>query len=233
MSRSLKLYRLQQTDEQLDMAYHRQNQIDDILNDNLLIDLAEQNVEKTDKYLHTARQNLKEAEWNVQAQRKKIKQTETKLYSGKVTNPKELQDLQKESQALKRYLDSLEDHQLQAMLELDDAEEANQEAQKKLEDIQSIQNKQRTELSAEKTELQKRIYQLKEERELTLRSIPSEDLQLYNHLRDKRGGVAVTKVLNKACAACGSTLTASTYQGARMSNSINCCDSCGRILYAA
>jgi predicted nucleic acid-binding Zn-ribbon protein len=215
------------------MAYQRQNQIDEILNDNVLIERAEQDVEKTEMHLHKAIKNLKEAEWNVQTQRKKIKQTETKLYSGSVTNPKELQDLQKESNALRRYLDTLEDHQLKAMLELDDAEEANREAHDKLEEIQIKLNKKRTALFSEKNELQKRIYQLKEEREITLSSIPSDDIQLYNQLRDRRGGVAVTKVSNRACAACGSTLTASTYQGARMSTSINCCDSCGRILYAA
>ncbi|MGD2159099.1 MAG: hypothetical protein PVG32_19635, partial [Anaerolineales bacterium] len=114
MSRSLKLYRLQQIDEQLDTAFHRLKRIDEILNDNNFLEQAEKKSKETEKLLHKVRQNLKEAEWNVQAQRKKIKQTEDKLYSGKVTNPKELQDLQKESLSLNRYLDTLEDHQLQA-----------------------------------------------------------------------------------------------------------------------
>ncbi|MFN2235225.1 MAG: C4-type zinc ribbon domain-containing protein [Anaerolineales bacterium] len=47
-----------------------------------------------------------------------------------------------------------------------------------------------------------------------------------------RAGVAVAKVEDRACKACGSTLTASLNQAARSPSQIVFCDSCGRILYA-
>ena len=49
---------------------------------------------------------------------------EKRLYSGTVTNTKELQDLQDEGVALKRRIVALEDRQLEAMIAQEDAETA-------------------------------------------------------------------------------------------------------------
>ena len=74
---------------------------------------------------------------NVNKQKVKIEQSEASLYSGNVTNPKELQDLQNEAAALKRYLVTLEDRQLEAMLEVETAEQSKQAALDKLEGVKA------------------------------------------------------------------------------------------------
>jgi len=233
MSLALKLYRLQQIDQKIQENQTRIQNIDHILEDNLLVRQAEQDVEEREKILHRAKQKLREAEWNVQAQRNKIDQTETKLYSGKVNNPKELQDLQNELAALKRYLSVLEDRQLEAMLSLDEVEKDYQKAQNNMRKVLENFDEQRIILTAERSDLIQDLRHLEEERRAASSTIPTEDLTLYEELRTQKLGVSVAKVNNRACTACGSTLTAASYQAARSPSKLTRCDSCGRILYAA
>ncbi len=73
--------------------------------------------EKADDRLRAAEHTLKLAEREVENQLIKIEQTQSDLYGGKSHSPKELQDLQNELAALKRYLIILEDRQIDAMQE--------------------------------------------------------------------------------------------------------------------
>jgi predicted nucleic acid-binding Zn-ribbon protein len=70
---------------------------------------AKKRAAESDSSLNLAQNTLKHAEAEVGRQKVKIEQSESNLYSGNVKNPKELQDLQNEIAALKRYLITLED----------------------------------------------------------------------------------------------------------------------------
>ena len=130
MSRPKNIYHLQSIDSQLDQARGRLKEIEKILSENANLRKANTLAKKAEKNLETAQKEQRQAEGKVQEQRIKIEQTEATLYSGSVKNPKELQDLQNEVEALKRFLDVLEERQLVAMLASDEATDKNQEAQK-------------------------------------------------------------------------------------------------------
>jgi predicted nucleic acid-binding Zn-ribbon protein len=132
---------------------------------------------------------------------------------------------------LRRYLSTLEDRQLEAMISVDDAEKAHQAAIDKLEEIKRERAGQNAALLEEQSNLQKEVARLEVERQAASASIPPDDLHLYEQLREQRRGVAVAKVTDNACAACGSTLSAALLQAARSPNQLTRCDSCGRILY--
>ena len=232
MSQSFKLFRLQQIDTQLDATQLRLDEIELILNDNQSVNEAQIGLETAKDILNHARIDLRRAEGNVQTQTLKIEQTEASLYSGKVQNPKELQDLQNESAALKRYLVVLEERLLEAMLVEEGAQEAARLAENNLAQVKSQVGGQHHQLTDEREILQKDMLRLSGEREAALKTIPAEDLNLYSRLRTQRGGIAVAKVSDKSCSACGSTLSTSLLYAARSPNQINCCDLCGRILYA-
>ena len=122
MSQLSTLYRLQQIDSQLDQANNRLQEIQVALNEDAALKQAQQNHAAAEARLNDERQKLRRAEENVQEQKIKIELNESTLYGGKVHNPKELQDLQKEVAALKKYLGVLEDRQLEAMLVVEEAE---------------------------------------------------------------------------------------------------------------
>jgi predicted nucleic acid-binding Zn-ribbon protein len=121
MSSPFKLYRLQQTDSQIDRRATRVAEIEVALKDDEALMRGTRTVQIAEQELKDFRKALQRAEDNVSGQRVKIEQSEATLYGGKVKNPKELQDLQNEAAALKRYLGGLEDRLLEAMLAEEEA----------------------------------------------------------------------------------------------------------------
>ena len=231
MSLSFKLYRLQQIDSQLDRARARLREIDTALSEDQAIRQAKARLQEAEEELRSKRKLLRQAEDAVQEQRLKIEQTEATLYSGRVRNPKELQDMQNEAAALKRYRIVLEDRQLEAMIAVEEMEAVQKTASSDLETVVSQFAKQHSALTQEQTVLLNDIERIENERKATVSSIPDDPLKLYEQLRQQRRGIAVAKVTDKACSACGSTLNAVLLNAARSPNQISRCDICGRILY--
>jgi len=231
MSQPFKLFRLQQLDSQIDRSKARLVEIETILSQDEHLRLAKEEAAQAAQALDQARKDLRGAEELVQQQRIKIEQTEAALYGGKVRNPKELQDLQNESAALKRYRSVLEDRQLEAMLTEEEAQAASRAAATKYDKVQAETLLRNQELLNEQTRLLQEISHADQERQAAAATIPAGDLSLYENLRIQRRGIAVSKITNKACSACGTTLNAALLDAARSPNQLSRCDMCGRILY--
>lgn len=232
MSRSSDLYSLQLIDSQLDRNQERLREIGEVLSDHTKIRKAEAILKAKTEALEATQKSLRQAEENVKAQRLKIKHADAKLYSGKIRNPKELQDLQDESLALKRYLSVLEDRQLEFMLELDDKKEQFRKAQETHELMVDNYRKISIDLNSEKDKIASSISELNIRKNSLHTQISEDDLKIYLQIRKQRNGVAVSKVEGRACSSCGATLTAALHQAARSPNQITRCDSCGRILFS-
>jgi predicted nucleic acid-binding Zn-ribbon protein len=231
MSESFKLHRLQQVDTHLDQIHTRLRAIETLLSDETSIKTAQTKFEAASKVHEDARRAVKKAEENVSSNKVKLEQTEAALYGGKVRNPKELQDLQNEAEALKRYRSILDDRLLEAMIAQEDAEVVFSAASNELEATQAQFSEQNKALSLEKAELTNDLNRLEGEREAASRSILPADLSMYEQLRKQRRGVAVATVADNTCAACGSTLSAAQLHAAKSPNQLTRCETCGRILY--
>ncbi len=231
MSQSSNLYRLQQIDSPIDQARTRIREIETTLNNNEALQQAQALVDSADRSLEECRKLLRKAEETVQDQRVKISQSESVLYGGKVRNPKELQDLQNEVGALKRYVIVLEDRQLEAMLALEAAEQAHKEAVEAFDKTKAVISEQQAGLRGELTQLKKNLERLVIERQVAASTVNPADIGLYEQLRQTRRGVAVAKVSSQACGACGSLLTPALVQAVNSTNQLVRCTSCGRILY--
>jgi hypothetical protein len=231
MSRPFKLYRLQQIDSQLDWIHNRIQEIDHLLKEDSALQEAIAHAELSDQALQKARKEMRRAEDEVRQQRLKIEQSESSLYGGKIRNPKELKDLENEVASLKRYLSVLEDRQLEAMLAEEEAAERQKQSAAELEVTRQKHSQRSNELMQERERILKDASRLEDERNAALTSISADDLALYTQLRKTRRGVAVAKVADRACSACGSTLNAALLSAAHSPNQINHCEVCGRILY--
>ena len=232
MSAALGIFRLQQVDSRMDEIRARLDEIRQILENDEEVRQTKAEVEEVNSVHQGTLKTLKRAEAEVEQQKIKIQQSESHLYSGSVKNPKELQDLQNEVASLKRYLETLEDRQLEAMLEEEDAEQAHQASLDKLAKIKSRLEKKYKNLTDEQTTLNKDMERLEAERQAALSPLEADLLATYNDLRKQRKGLAVAEVSEGACAACGTTLTAAQHQSARSSAQIFNCPTCGRILFS-
>lgn len=232
MSASLGLYRLQQVDRQIDRARAQLDTIRKTLENDTELQQALKRVTTAQTDNHHASHSLKNAEAEVDAQKIKIEHAESSLYGGRVQNPKELQDLQKEVASLKKYLVTLEERQLEAMVKAESTENDLQSVKTELEKIQARLGNEHKNLIADQTSISIELEQLAEEREAALGPIESNLLQAYEDLRQQKRGVAVTEISDNACSSCGTTVNAALQQNARSQKQLAYCSSCGRILYA-
>jgi predicted nucleic acid-binding Zn-ribbon protein len=233
MSQSSNLYRLQQIDSQLDLAQTRLQEIETALRENTALQRALEDHRAAEENLKGEQQTLYHAEVAVGDQRIKIEQSESMLYSGKVKNPKELQDLQNEVAALKRHLTVLEDRQLESMLTVEEAESTLKNASIVLDDTRARSSENQSRLRGEQSSLVVQVQRLEIERQAAASAIQPQDIDLYEQLRKQRRGVAITRIADKTCSACGTTLTPALIQSAHSPNQLTRCPSCSRILYPA
>jgi predicted nucleic acid-binding Zn-ribbon protein len=232
MSAALGIYRLQLVDSRMDEIHARLEEICRILENDQELRQAKEQVAESEANHKLSLHKLKQAETETEKQKVKIEQTEASLYSGNVKNPKELQDLQNESASLKRHLETLEERQLEAMLEEEVAELAKHEDGGHLEKVQARLANQNIKLTTEQDDLKKELQRLESERQAALAPLDKGLLSAYEDLRRQRRGVAVIEVSEGACAACGTTLTPAQRQSARSATQIFNCPTCGRILFA-
>jgi uncharacterized protein len=232
MSAALGLYRLQQVDSQIDQIQSRLKVIQQTLENDVELRAATEQLAASEQKHKEAEKALKQSEAEVTKQSIKIQQTESSLYGGHVHNPKELQDLEKELASLKRHLQTLEERQLEAMLDAESAEEEWQHAKAQLEHVQSRLGQQNGDLIQESALLHKDIDRLNSEHQAVISDIAPNTMNIYKQLRQQRRGIAVATVSDSSCAACGTTLTPSQQQSARSTSQLFYCPSCGRILYA-
>ena len=232
MSAALGLFRLQQVDTRISQIEARLRKIQETLDNDSELQAAMQQLKSAEQQEHRIDQERRAAEEGARDQRIKIQQAEASLYGGKVQNPKELRDLEADAASLKKHLAVIEDQELEAMVQLETAEATVEAARSELESVRSRLGQSNVHLLDEQASLSRQLADFQTERAAAVQAVDTSKLQTYETLRQERRGVAVAEIIDNACAACGTTLTAALQQTARHSAGLVLCPSCGRILYA-
>jgi predicted nucleic acid-binding Zn-ribbon protein len=231
MSRSSSLYRLQGVDLALDRAKAALQEIHDKLEDQSEIQRLQEDLARAEAELKAARTAHKNDDHASATHLSKIEETDKKLYGGMIKNPKELEDLQQESESLKRHLVTLEDRLLESMVALEEAEFAHGEASQAMADAEQDRAQLEEELGEERTRQVAEVERLETEREACLASVTGDDLTLYEKLRDAKGGKVVSLMEDGCCSACGMSIPPAKQQALRGISDLLICTQCGRILY--
>lgn len=231
MARLSNLHRLSQTDEKLRQRRERLEEIDRILAQNQRVKAAEQELQEAKNQYVAIKSQTGEAEQTVSSQRAKIEKTDKSLYSGSVTNPKELEELQMEAESLRRYMDTLEDRLLEAMVELEETEATFEAAKNNLERTRSEVAAEQEELSRERAQLTSEVERLETEREAAVANVADPEMNAYQDVLSKVGRLAVAVLESGNCGVCGMAIPASKQQAVRGGDEVIRCGQCGRILY--
>lgn len=231
MSSAANLFKVQRIDTELDAHRRRLAEIDALLASDADVTRARAQLESTESALGAARRAHGLIRDEIDQVAAKRKNSETRLYSGAIKNPKELQDLQHEVEALGRRIEQLEEHELEALIELEDTEQAEATARANFEAATARWNAAQADLLEEKARREKETARLGDEREAAIIPVRATDREVYERLRAAKGGTAVTRVEEGTCSACGVAPSASRIQQARNSGELIRCGNCGRILY--
>lgn len=157
---------------------------------------------------------------------------DAKLYGGTVTSAGELQDLQKEIDALSRRISVLEDDEIEIMERVEPVEADLVELQASADQRRAALADAELRLTAAEAEVLSEIDAETAARAAATAPVPAELLAEYTSLRGGRGGIGVARLTGTQCGACHLTLSA--MEAARMrkltDGEVGHCDECGRIL---
>ncbi|MDQ1515437.1 MAG: uncharacterized protein QOE80_1267 [Actinomycetota bacterium] len=162
----------------------------------------------------------------------KAKAVDTKMYSGTVSSPKELQAMQADIDQLRRHAGELEDEELEVLVrrEVLDGEVAELEAAQaavvaEMETLLAAIASQEGEIDAE-------LAVEEEARAALAPGIPEATLRLYEQIRTANRGVGAARLVGMNCQACHLSLPATEVDRIRHlpADTLVRCEHCGAIL---
>jgi predicted nucleic acid-binding Zn-ribbon protein len=230
MTNAADLFALQDTDLALDAAKARLAEIEEGLTESQELIDARTLVDEKQQRLDELKSRQSDEEATVEDIRAKADSVDKKLYSGTVTNAKELGDLHADFKMLNNQASQAEDKLLTTLVEIDEAEAELTAARSAFTEVNSRWEEEQSRLRAEKAEVEPEISRLESERSEAAAGLDARALSLYNLLRERRGGTAVAKVERGMCGGCRISLPSAALTKARSSNDLTQCVSCERIL---
>lgn len=161
----------------------------------------------------------------------KLKRIDKELYGGKVTSPREVENLQKEIAAIKRQKDSNDDRLLALMDELPPAQEAAGKIEAKIADAKKRLAMKKKLAIEEKSALEQEFAKLTAARPEAAKIIPPTLMPRYETARQRGNGVGMVEVRKpNTCGGCG-TLLPERAIAMLKDDRVATCDSCHRMLY--
>ena len=227
-----KLLALQSTDLEIDKLA-KQNKIlpERQKKADLLAELERQESKKKqfEQKLKVSQLEQDKAEGEVKMLETKISKETERLYSGKVTNPKELSSIQQEIQALSTKKEDLETKLLAVMEEVSDEEKMKAHFDSKIvtlsKEIAILENS----IKNKSERINKELSTLKIQRNNQAATVDKDLIKEYENIRSRHQGIGIVKLVDGVCQACFVELPAVEIDKMRPSKK-NYCPFCGRLI---
>jgi len=160
----------------------------------------------------------------------KIQREESRLFSGAVSNPRELKALQSEVAMLRRNRGAAEDALLEVMVSRDTADSTlsslESERDEKLAGAEELGRTVASLIGAIDSELEGH----EKARAEAAPAIPADLLELYERLRSTKGGVGAAALEGGTCQGCHTTLPSREVERMKHEGGLQRCENCRRIL---
>jgi predicted nucleic acid-binding Zn-ribbon protein len=223
------LYHLQCIDLEIDAAERASARAEAKLNENEELRQAKARLDKAQAELNALLKKQKDNDNVITDITAKITVTNESLYSGRVSNPKELASLQHELDSLIKQRSPLEDNALALMEKIEKVQTQLNELGDELKTIESRLCEEHKVLHKQIDELKIKLAELHEKRSQALAAIPNEEVSFYSDIKTRRG-TAVARVDRWTCGSCRIVLSSAELQRARGGRIVQC-SSCSRILF--
>jgi predicted nucleic acid-binding Zn-ribbon protein len=230
MTRVSALWRLQTIDLERDEKTARSGQIEQLLAGDPQLVAARSAHDAEQKRLGDLRATLTSRELEAQTLDAKIKVIESRLSSGRVTNPKELDSLEKDRQQHLRQRSDLDGQLLELMDAIERAQKSVNETNAALRKTETTRAGDEEKLTRERESLATRFAELDRLRDTARLAIDAAALTTYDRLRPAKGSRALALLKNDACNACGVLIPSALLSRIDEAEDLVFCTSCGRIL---
>jgi predicted nucleic acid-binding Zn-ribbon protein len=225
------LFQLQQLDLEMDrLVAEQQALLTTLQSTSLLKKLrAEENIAQ--QQLSSGLQAQKDAEWALADLEQRLKQQEQRLYSGSVTNAKELSALQQEVQNLRAQQARQEEKALEMMEAAEALREVAEQKALAIKEAEAAWELKNAAGVARRDQLEQKLQELRGKRTAWTTTLDSELVKRYEGMRKTKQGRVVSKIEQNSCQWCRVILTPSELQRVRISSELQTCSNCGRILF--
>jgi uncharacterized protein len=235
MSRWDDLLAVQEHDTTIDQLVHRQRTLPARAElEGAMAELAK--VGKRVTEVEAARHELARAQQRLEDEittiSTKAQHHDAALYSGTVTNPRELQAMQDEIAALKRRIGQLEDQELEVMEQIEplDADLVQLAGQQATLDERSTEL--RGSIAEDEVSIDEQLATVRAERDALAAGVEPDLLTEYDQLRLRPGGIAIARLVGGHCGGCHLALSAMEVDRIKHlpPDEPARCDECGRLL---
>lgn len=224
------LYAIQGLELAVDEARQRLQEIDEALSNDALIASSQATLITAEATLHEVNAQAKNLELELSGLVQKIQEVDALVYSGKIKNPKELQERNDEVESLRRRQTNLEAQLAEAQNIQSTAQQDHTAAQLVLEQVLANRDIDQTELIEEREQLNRQIDTILRKRKAKVQEVPKETFEHYRNLRKRKRGQAIALLRGDSCTACGIEQPSSDVQRILQGNEMIYCIGCGRIL---
>ena len=226
------LYQLQKLDISLSSIKLQISAIKSKINDRSYVQSVTMELDLANRNLNEQLVESNAIEAKLSDKRIKLSQSESSLYSGKIQNPKELQDLQTEISSLLKGILNLEDSQIDYWEKIEALTIVKNQVNDKLDKVKAEDSLALERMESEISQLLVEQERLLLEKKGVISQVSPAFLAIYDKLIVIKNGIAVSEIVDECCGSCGTTLTPSDCQHAKNHAIIHLCSNCGRILYA-
>jgi predicted nucleic acid-binding Zn-ribbon protein len=226
------LFDLQAVDNEIGVRDARLSEIETALGDDTPLAPLRTLVAELTTSLQKATASQNELDGIVTTFNEKVEAAETRLYSGTVTNSRELEGLQADIVMIKRQREEQEELLLMALDEVEGTQSKVNKASSKLEGDDDKWQQEQASMTAEQSRLTSELTAHKGDRDTRAGKVPPPELALYEQVRKAHAGKAVARMRNNSCESCRVEVPTKQAQLVRTATSPQRCPNCGLILLA-
>ena len=227
----LALYDLQQIDTALDAIKRQYAAQDRGQEERAHYDTAKAAHDEALAALQAAETNHKDTQLEHDGVITKHKEVETKLYSGKVSNPKDLQFMQEEVEMLARNRERLDEKLTSLLADVEACRAREKAAKKTLSEAIKAYNVKASASQAQSATFKGQAETLTEQRNTQAKEIAPDLLKRYEKLRTAKNGIGIVSLQDgNACGGCKMGLSRDTMLRVREGKVIVICENCERML---
>jgi predicted nucleic acid-binding Zn-ribbon protein len=229
-----RLLDLQALDSERDAALRSRAQLDKGVKAQAALDLAQTEAEQAHSTLTITTRSLKDAELELASVESKIADYEQRMRSGKLTNSREIANVEREIHQLSRQRSALDEKILELMDQAELQRTTTRQKDQRLSEAQQAFTDQR-ELSQQALEhLNSSISRLELNRASMAQALSANQLYAkYESLRARpaSGGLAIAKIdPDRHCGGCHMPVSQQYAERVKEANQLVICENCGRIL---
>jgi predicted nucleic acid-binding Zn-ribbon protein len=156
---------------------------------------------------------------------------QTQLYSGRVSNPRQLSDLQQEVDMLGREARRVEDRMLELMEVMESQRGQIAAGEARLGDLEQQLDAVRARYEEVAGRLRAEIADLEASRGETAQRVSAPLLRRYEQIRARSANIGVVKVIGRDCPGCHIALPSETLKHLKAGRSGLACENCARLLF--